>query len=106
MEKVFGNGIKLIVPEETDASILFSCTVDDNDNVAGMQRGTAIDLLVISLNQVEQLLKVLPRPLRKHYVMGIAEIISDSAELIDGLNVLQFKRNIAAEDDADGHEDD
>lgn len=106
MEKVFCNGIKLIVPEETDASVLFSCTVDGDDNVTGMQRGTAIDLLVMSLNQVENLLKVLPRPLRKHYVMGIAEIISDSAELIDGLNVVQFKRNIAGEADADGHEDD
>ena len=106
MEKVFSNGIKLIIPEETDASILFVCTVDGDDNVTGMQRGTAIDSLVMSLNQVENLLKVLPRLLRKHYVMGIAEIISDSAELIDGLDVVQFKRNVASEDDEDGHEND
>lgn len=105
MEKVFGNGIKLIVPEETDASILFSCTVDGDDNITGMQRGTAIDLLVMSLNQIDEMLKILPRPLRKQYAIGIAEVLSDSAEKIDGLDVVKIKR-VSAEDDADGDEDD
>ena len=106
MEKVFSNGIKLIIPDEAKTNILFGSSIDGDDTAVGMQRGSAIDLVVLSLNQIDELLKILPRPLRKHYVLGIAEVISDSAEKIDGLDVVKIKRTAFKEDDADGHEDD
>lgn len=105
MEKVFSNGIKLIIPDEAKINILFGSSIDGDYTAVGMQRGSAIDLVVLSLNQIDEMLKILPRPLRKHYVLGIAEVISDSAEKIDGLDVVKIKR-VSAEEDEDGHEDD
>ena len=99
MERVFSNGIKLVIPEGKEANIIFSSHIDGEDNISGIQVGKTLDLLVLSLNHIEEMLKTLPAPARKHYVVGIAEILADAAPNIEGMDVVMMKRSKHEEDD-------
>ena len=95
----FGDGVKLIVPDGKDATMLVSYHIDGTDDLKGVQRGSLIELMAMSVNQMEELLKCMPRKVRKHYIVAIAETIAEFATEIDGLDVVMVKKNL--KEDAD-----
>lgn len=99
MERVFSNGIKLVIPEGKVANIIFSSHIDGEDNISGIQAGKTLDLMVLSLNHIEEMLNSLPEQARKHYIVGIAEVLAKQAPKIDGLDVSMVMRTRREEDD-------
>ena len=99
MELNFKNGVKLVVPDGKEVSIIFNSRVVGEDRACGGQKGNAIDLMVLLLDSIEELLTVLPGPLKKHFVVAVAECLAKQAPKIDGMDVVMVKRSRREEGD-------
>lgn len=99
MEHNFKNGVKLFVPDGKEVSIIFNSRVVGEGRAYGCQEGNAIDLMVLLLDSIEELLTVLPGPLKKHFVVAVAECLAKQAPKIDGMDVVMMKRSKHEEDD-------
>lgn len=95
----FGDGVALKIPEGSNATVLLSYHIDGTDDLKGIQRGDLVELMTMSVNQMEELLKVMPRNARRGYVIAIVETIADFAKDIDGLDVVTVKRRKIEEGD-------
>ena len=95
----FGDGVALKIPEGNNATVLLSYHIDGTDALKGIQRGDLVELMTMSVNQMEELLKAMPRKARRAYVIAIVETIADFSTGIDGLDVVTVKRPKHEEDD-------
>ena len=99
MVHVFEDGVKLVLPDDKQVNVLLSIHAEDSDNIGGIQKGNLIDLMAMFVNQVEELLKCMPKSARRAFVVTLANMLTKEAKKIDGVDVMMVK--MTRKEDAD-----
>lgn len=95
----FDHGVKLVLPDDKQVNVLLSFHAEDSDDIGGIQKGNLIDLMAMSVNSAEELLKCMPKTARKAFVVTLANMLTKEAKKIDGVDVMMMK--MTRKEDAD-----
>lgn len=95
----FDHGVKLVLPDDKQVNVLLSFHAEDADGIGGIQNGNLIDLMAMSVNQAEELLKCMPKSARRAFVVTLANMLTKEAKKIDGVDVMVMK--MTRKEDAD-----
>ena len=95
----FEDGVKLVLPDDKQVNVLLSFHAEDSETIGGIQKGNLIDLMAMTVNAAEELLKSIPIGARKPFVVALAEMLTREAKKIDGVDVMMVKMKREEEED-------